>query len=384
MADTGIGLMPTIIRYDELTWPEVAALSRDLPLVLRLGDGYDPELIAHTLDVETLALLPALPYGWTGSAVAVESDLLKRVVAGIFAAPQEEGFTRLAVVYPGPEDLSVPGVQHMRLAPTNPPPVPQVKASPQRVILISTGHTEQHGYHLPLNTDTIIIGAITRGVVEAIPNEAEMPPVLPYGVSTHRDEFAGTFNLGGRVYEDFMLAVIADLVGRGADRFYLLSGHGGNMSFLVNIVKYAGERHKGIFAATSFLHTAGRIAAPVLEQHRRSKRGGMGHACELETAYLLHLRPDLCHMDRVVDEIEFVSTPGYFMDWIESGELIANPPWSDDTATGSYGAGSLATAENGERWLRVAIEEKIAHVREIHEQQTRRLAKRASRQNKAS
>jgi creatinine amidohydrolase/Fe(II)-dependent formamide hydrolase-like protein len=155
-----------------------------------------------------------------------------------------------------------------------------------------------------------------------------------------------------------------------------MSGHGGNCSFLVNIVKYAGERHPGIFAATTWLHTSGRIAAPVVQKTRRSKRGGMGHAGELETAYLLHLRPDLCRMDRVVDEIDFISTPDYYMDWIEGGDQIANPPWSDDTRTGSYGAGSLATVENGQRWLMVAVEEKMAHVHEIHDQQERRLAKR--------
>ena len=94
---------------------------------------------------------------------------------------------------------------------------------------------------------------------------------------------------------------------------------------------------------------------------------------------LLHLRPDLCRMDRAVDEIDFIATPSYYMDWIESGELIANPPWTDDTQTGAYGAGSLATAENGARWLQAAIQEKITHVEEIHEQQDRRQARRASR-----
>ncbi|MBN1966766.1 MAG: creatininase family protein, partial [Anaerolineae bacterium] len=256
------------------------------------------------------------------------------------------------------------------------PPADALATSPERVMLIPCGHTEQHGHHLPLHTDTTIIDAIARGIVARIPAEAAMLPTLPYGVSTHRAEFAGTFNLGGRVFEDLMLAVLADLVGRGADRFYLISGHGGNCSFLVNVIKWAGEQHPGIFAATTWLHTAGRIAAPVLQQTRRSRVGGMGHAGELETAYMLHLRPDLCHMERVVDETDFISTPGYYMDWIEGGDLVANPPWRDDTLTGSYGAGSFATAENGARWLDVAVTEKIAHVREIHEQQNRRLARR--------
>jgi creatinine amidohydrolase/Fe(II)-dependent formamide hydrolase-like protein len=81
-------------------------------------------------------------------------------------------------------------------------------------------------------------------------------------------------------------------------------------------------------------------------------------------------------MARVVDETDFISTPDYYMDWVEGGSLVANPPWGDDTQTGSYGAGSVATAENGQRWLAAAIEEKVAHGLEIHEQQDRRIAKR--------
>lgn len=110
--------------------------------------------------------------------------------------------------------------------------------------------------------------------------------------------------------------------------------------------------------------------------YRRSPIGGMGHACELETSLILHLRPDLVHIERAVDETGYISTPSYYMDWVEGGALVANPPWDDDTSTGAYGAGSLATAENGRLWLEAAIAEKIGHVREIHEQQTRREARR--------
>ena len=365
-----------VIQYENLTWPEVAQLPRHLPLVLPLGNKYSHTDIAAAIDAEMFGILPPLPYGWRGSLVDVGEEMLRRVVDGIFSAMHDEGFTRLIVVHGGEENLHMMGIHHVRIAPLHQPTNPLLGTSPERVMLISTGHVEQHGYHLSMNTDNVIIDAITRGTVAAIPDKAEMLPTLPYGVSTHRSEFAGTFNMGGRIYEDFMLAVLAQLVAQGADRFYLMSGHGGNCSFLVNIVKYAGERHRHIFAAMTWLHTAGRIATPLVQETRRSKRGGMGHAGELETSYMLYLRPDLCRMERVVDEIEFISTPDYYMDWIEGGSLVANPPWGDDTLTGSYGAGSLATVENGKRWLEVAIEEKVAHVLEIHEQQDRRIAKR--------
>ncbi|MBZ0278854.1 MAG: creatininase family protein, partial [Anaerolineae bacterium] len=369
-------IMPEIIHYENLTWPEVAALPRDLPLVLPLGAGFAPERIADALRVEHLCLLPALPYGWPGSILPVSLPMLRRVIAGIFSGPLEEQFTRLVLVHDGAEDLAGTGFHQIHLEREATPALIPLAATPQRVILIPCGHTEQHGYHLPMNTDTVIIGTIATQTAAAIPDEAESLPVLPYGVSMYRSSFAGTFNMGGRVFEDFLLEVIDVLVERGADRFYLMSGHGGNCSFLTNVVKYAGDRHHPIFAATTWLHTSGHLGAPAIEQYRRSQRGGMGHAGELETAYMLHLRPEHCHMERVIDEIDFISSPNYYMDWIEGGSLNISAPWEDDTQTGSYGAGSVATAENGDRWLKAAVQEKIDHVREIHDQARRRLARR--------
>ena len=66
------------------------------------------------------------------------------------------------------------------------------------MVLIPIGHTEQHGYHLALSTDTVIIAAISQGAAAAAPELAVSLPVTPYGVSTHRRAFAGTFNAGGR------------------------------------------------------------------------------------------------------------------------------------------------------------------------------------------
>lgn len=368
--------MAHVTQYDELTWPEVADLPRDLPFVLPIGEGYDEGQIAQAIGADDYCMLPALPYGWQGSVVAVSPAMLKRVVAGIFSGPTEEGFSRQYVVHAGDEDVASAGIRQIKLE-RHPVTYQPLAATPQRVILIPCGHTEQHGYHLPLNTDTVIIGAIAEGVVGAIPDEAEMLPTLPFGVSMYRSSFAGTMNMTGRVFEDFLLEVLEVLIARGADRFYLMSGHGGNCSFLHTVVKYIGDRHRHVFAVTTWLHTSGHLGLPSIQEHRKSALGGMGHACELETAYMLHLRPDLCRMERVVDEIEFITTQNYYMDWVEGGLLIMSHPWEDDTLTGAYGAGSVATAANGERWLKAAVAEKIDHVREIHEQARMRLAKRA-------
>jgi creatinine amidohydrolase len=367
--------MTTCFNYEELTWDAIAALQRDTPLVLPLGSGYDLHLLADQLGQPSqMGLLPPFPFGWRGSGLEIPEPLLFQYVANLLDSLRDDGFSRVYCLAPAgldPQSFFLQNMSSFCLRLPHPSTTSSLLQLPPdsergKVILIPIGHTEQHGFHLPLSVDSIIIDSIAQGTAAKLPTRSYAFPVMPYGVSTHRSSFAATLNAGGRAFEDFWVAVIDVLVSRGFDRFYLMSGHGGNSSFLVNIVKYAGERHRRIFCATAWLHTSGKIGAAALERYRTSPIGGMGHACELETSYLLHLRPDLCHMERVVDEMDFVATPDYYMDWIEGGSLIANPPWDDDTKTGAYGAGSHATAEKGRLWLEAAIEEKAAHVEEIH------------------
>ncbi len=378
--------MTDFFLYEELTWPEAADLPRNTPLILPLGSGYDLSRLAEQLGhPPRIGLLPSLPFGWRGSGLTTPETVLIEMLANLIQSLHDDGFTQVHCL--APQGFLPQGQPSCTSLPLLRLPHPSQSASAGmlppdsergKVILIPIGHTEQHGYHLPLSVDTIIIEAIAQGTARQLSARCFALPVFPYGVSTHRQAFAATLNAGGRAFEDFWLAVIDILTARGFDRFYLMSGHGGNMSFLVNIVKYAGERHRRIFCATSFLHTAGHIGAPAIEKYRKSPIGGMGHACELETSFMLHLRPDLCRMERVVDETDFVATPNYYMDWIEGGALIANPPWEDDTQTGAYGAGSLGTAEKGRLWLQAAIQEKADHVEEIHEQHERREERRRS------
>jgi creatinine amidohydrolase len=371
---------PETFRYEHLTWPEVAALPRHTPLVLPLGPAPAPETLAAALGDDTaIGVLPSIPFGWAGSGLEVPANLLSRMASNLLAGLQEDGFTRVVANVPPGAALNL-GECELDLPPAAPlPPLDLPEKGDGRVLLVPIGHTEQHGYHLPLDVDTTIIDAIGRGTAQVAIGEAISLPAMPYGVSTHRRSFAGTLNCGGRAFEDFWGGVIDALVARGWDRFYFISGHGGNCSFLTTIVKYAGERHPRIFAATTWLYLNGPAGAAALEELRQSPIGGMGHACELETSLMLHLAPERVWLDRAVDETDFIATPAYYMDWLEGGALVANPPWEDDTATGAYGAGSLATAEKGRLWLQAAIEEKTDHVRQIHEQQNRRSAKRTQR-----
>ena len=371
--------MTEFFNYANLTWPEIADLPRHTPLVIPLGEGFTPDYLTDVMEApDKIGILPAIPFGWRGSGLDVSDELISKLIENLLSSLRDDGFNRVFALAPQGVDLGL-GLQVLKQPEKNRLHVNSLfpdDSHKSKVVLIPIGHTEQHAFHLPMETDTLIIDAVARGVCAQIPGEAVQIPVMPYGVSTHRAAFAGTLNCGGRAFEDFWLGIIENLVRRGFTKFYFLSGHGGNGSFLNNIVKYAGERFLQTFIATSWLYLSGPHGIEVLGKYRQSKIGGMGHAGELETSLILHLRPDLVHMDRVVDETDFITTPSYYMDWVEGGALNANPPWEDDTRTGAYGAGSLGTVQKGEVWLHAAIDEKISHVGEINEQYTRRLRKR--------
>lgn len=365
-------------RYDELTWPEIAGLERDTPLVIPLGEKHGSTDLANKLgDPERIGLLPAIPFGWKGSGLEVPGRIFCELINHLVENLKEDGFSNVSVLVPENTPLKIE-TNVITKPVEDPANLGLTRSDHGRVVLLPIGHTEQHALHLPLSVDTLSVEAVMQGTARAIPEKTACLPVFPYGVSTHRRHFAGTMNVGGRTFEDFWLSIIDVLMKMGYEMVYLNSGHGGNVSFLVNVVKYAGESYPHAFCATTWLYLNGPKSSEIIAKHRQSRIGGLGHACELETSFTLALRPDLVHMDRVVDEIEFISTPSYYQDWLEGGTLIANPPWTDDTQTGAYGAGSLGTVEKGRIWLQAAIEEKIENVNEIIEQQKRRKAKRFS------
>ena len=272
--------MTEFFNYDQLTWPEVAELRRDIPLVLPLGSGYDLKRLAEGLsNPSRIGLLPAFPFGWCGSGLEIPETILGTYINNLILSLRDDGFTHVYALtpqdtlhLPNPE-FQISQFNESQKQSTLPRPADSERG---KVILMPIGHTEQHGFHLPLSVDTIIIDAIAQGTTKAIPDKAYTLPVMPYGVSTHRASFAGTMNAGGRAFEDFWLAVVDALVVRGFDRFYLMSGHGGNTSFLNNVVKYAGERHCRIFCATAYLHTSGSIGASGYRKisHIQDRRNG--------------------------------------------------------------------------------------------------------------
>jgi len=373
----------SVSLYAELSWPQIAALPRDVALLVPLGlDDEESRRVARSFPQDAV-LLPAVPYGFAApddelsGPLRLTRALMRRVLHAIRRSLTAQGFTQVRFMDPcGVEAQVAPSsLVFYPVAARLPARCKWPSDLAGRVVLVSTGHTEQHGFHLPSGVDTMIAEAIAAGVAAQAPQQVVCLPTWPYGASTHVREFPATLNLGGRLLEDLFVEVVGSLVRQGSRHILFSNAHGGNHSYLVNVVKSAGERWPQAFTALEFLHTTG----PALEQLRQSGRGGMGHGGELETSYMLHLRPDLVDMSRAMTETDFIATPNYYMDWIEGGRLIANPPWGDDTQTGIYGDATLATAEKGRLWLQAAVSEKLESIAEVQEQLRRRTERRTAR-----
>jgi len=162
------------------------------------------------------------------------------------------------------------------------------------ILVLPVGATEQHGPHLPFNTDSVVAEAVAEATVAEVGAEVDawLLPTLTYSKSNEHAWSAGTFWLSART----LLAVLEDLgrcvAATAAKRLVFLNGHGGNSS-LLNV---ACRELRLQFGLRTFL--AHPSVPPDQGGSSPSEELGMGiHGGLEETSIMLHLRPDLVHLD---------------------------------------------------------------------------------------
>ena len=171
---------------------------------------------------------------------------------------------------------------------------PAVKAvSNDMPVVVPIAAVEQHGPHLPVFTDSMLLGEVVRRAAEPLGDRVVWTPLLWLGNSHHHLDFAGTLSAAPRTYLDLLGDLIDNLVVHGFRRIVLLNGHGGNIVPAQQAVFEARQRYRQrddllLLAATYWL-LGGKPhqVDPSFEQDR------MQHACEWETSMILHLAPHL-------------------------------------------------------------------------------------------
>jgi mycofactocin precursor peptide peptidase len=151
-------------------------------------------------------------------------------------------------------------------------------ASRRPLLAVPLGSTEQHGPHLPLDTDTRIATALAAGL-GLRRDDVLVAPALPYGASGEHAGFPGTLSVGTAALELVLveLARSASDLCRGT---VIVCGHGGNRD--------------AVDGAVRRLHAEGRAVLAWMA----SVPGGDAHAGRTETSLMLALHPRLVRRGR--------------------------------------------------------------------------------------
>ena len=232
----------------------------------------------------------------------------------------------------------------------------------ETVLILPLGSVEQHGNHMPIGTDTMLAHAVSLAAAKRLENVAVLPPPW-YGFSAHHMRFAGSVTLTAETLMAVAHDIVESLVGHGFRRILIVNGHGGNGGVIDLLASTLGHEHYGrarIAALTYF-----QLAREAIAELRESEPGGMGHACEFETAMVQHLRPELVDMAKA--SITYPDPGSRYL----TTDLLGGSPvrtfldFGDLSPSGTLGDPSLATPEKGAAFFAAVVGELAAFIEDF-------------------
>jgi creatinine amidohydrolase len=211
-------------------------------------------------------------------------------------------------------------------------------------VVIPVAALEQHGRHMPLFTDSLLLGEVMRRVGERVKGRVLITPLMWLGNSEHHLDFPGTMTASPRVYLDLLKDLAENFLVHGFRRIVIVNGHGGNIvpaqQALFEVRQKFRERSDLVLLSTTYWTLGARPA----ESDKSLVQSSMGHACEWETSMMLRLRPELVGDYKSVSPISQADP-----------YAPANRGWitKDRSEPGHIGDPSQATAEKGELLFRL-------------------------------
>lgn len=171
---------------------------------------------------------------------------------------------------------------------------PDIAALPPEdmVALLPVGAIEQHGPHLPIDTDLQIANAVCE-LASALTG-AVVLPALPYGVSSgHTEKWPGTFSLGHATFIDAVCSLAAWLSATGWRRILIINGHCGNDASL----RVAVDRIRTELPLLAATRNTWELSAEITRAF--TEDAADWHANCAETSIMLVLDPAAVHRDRL-------------------------------------------------------------------------------------
>ena len=214
--------------------------------------------------------------------------------------------------------------------------------SPDTPVVIPIAALEQHGRHMPLFTDSILLGEVVRRVQEPLANSVLFAPLTWLGNSEHHLDFPGTLSAAPRTYLDLLGQLVENFLFHGFRRIVFLNGHGGNIVPSQQALFEVRQRHRERDDLTLLAATYWTLGDSPADHIEGLVQRQMGHACEWETSMMLRINPQLVGDYENLEPIS--QEPSY---------APASRAWitKDRSAIGYIGSPHAATAEKGEALL---------------------------------
>lgn len=214
-----------------------------------------------------------------------------------------------------------------------------LKSKPN-IAIVPIGSLEQHGPHLPISTDTLIVEKISEELARNL--KAFLVPCLPYSSSIEHRGFMGTIWLSPNTLTLVVREIVESLLDQGFDLIVIVNGHGGN--FILKVIVRDINLKIGVTKV---------ILVNVAETMIKLAKNDL-HAGEVETSLMLYLYPNL-----VRREISFDFIPKFsreFIDYLGFKGLCKNGVW---------GYPSRANKERGEQYFKAIVDDALKHIYQV-------------------
>lgn len=222
------------------------------------------------------------------------------------------------------------------------------------LVLVPLGALEQHGPHLPSDTDATIADAVARSAAMRLGRTLVVPPIW-WGYSSSHMSFVSTISLRPQTLFSLLEDICSSIVSHGFRKVAIVSSHATNRPVGQILVREFAARHGVTILYTHYID----FCRKAFVEHRSTAIGGELHGGELETALQLHLRPELVHMDRAPSD--YVDPKRHFgistapSDLSDSGNVTLGYDIAKLFPTGVMGDATGATAELGAMLFEVAV-----------------------------
>lgn len=225
------------------------------------------------------------------------------------------------------------------------------------VVLPVGGGSKEHGRHLPLGTDMMVVDELATRILEQ--TDIILLPTLNYAYYPAFINWPGSVSVDSENFRKFVGDIVESIARFGVRKFIILDG-GISTHYPLTILAYDLFNKLGIKVAVTDIAGLGKEAG---EQVCEQEKGG--HADESETSCLLIIRPDLVKMDRAVKEYGSAVSGAFSSEGVRKVTLKTGM----NTENGAHGDPTLATQEKGAIILQAMTDDLLAFIAGFSQEQ---------------